>query len=58
MDSNLELLKIFPEMLATWGGGGGSKIFPVVSYRNGTFFTKLFKKLGNFQTKRAPLKLI
>jgi hypothetical protein len=31
-------------MLAT---GGGEKIFPVVPYRNCTFFTNFFKKLPN-----------
>jgi hypothetical protein len=37
---------------------GHLKNFPIVAYRNCTFLTKFFKKLGNFQTKRAPLMLI
>jgi hypothetical protein len=42
--------KFFPEMLAT---GGGRKHFPVVVYRNCTFFTNFFKKTGKFPNKKG-----
>jgi hypothetical protein len=49
-------LKIFYRNVGN--GEGEENNFPVVPYRNCTFLTKFFKKLGNFQTKRASLMLI
>ena len=40
-------------MLATGGGGGGEKNFPVVPYRNCTFLTKFFKKTWKFPNKKG-----
>jgi hypothetical protein len=39
-------------------GGGGRKIFPSYHTEIARFWPNCFKKLGNFQTKRAPLMLI
>jgi hypothetical protein len=37
--------------------GGGEKIFPSYHTEIARFLPNFFKKLGNFQTKRAPLML-
>jgi hypothetical protein len=47
--------KFFTEMLET---GGGEKIFPSYHTEIARFLPNFFKKLGNFQTKKAPLMLI
>jgi hypothetical protein len=47
--------KFFPEMLAT---GGGEEKFSGRTIPKLHVFDQFFKKLGNFQTKRASSMLI